>query len=553
MGIVGTDGNDSLHFQGTLGQLTMSITNPFSNEIIDIDDEFRINTTTYDGLGGDDVLYMNNIADALFLVNDAGEQTIMNIETIVAGDGGDVINLAHETVTIGDIIISGGYGDDILWGNVGNDYIRGIYGNDIIDGGPGDDILQGGDGDDRVSGGLGNDTVSGNDGNDILFGGNDIVSIVHDKDFVDSIVFPHLLEGVNIASLVPPGTSALGFAEDNMSVDFDAMATLTFRDGFAGYNNTLGIYSIAEDGTIEVANVLWANSKDAGIDIAHEIDLPVGANGGDFAFFIIADGDRVNNEYDGLDITGEGNIRFVYDFGGAGERAANISDDGSFITIVYDDGVIVQALDGPHYHTTERGESTDINWDGQTHMISGLVDVGQQDVLRIGFEDLPNLGDADYEDVFFDFNVIETITTPASENGDDILEGGYGDDILYGGNGDDILIIGIGQDDVYGGGGNDTFLYEFYFEGIDTLVDTIHDFEMGANNDVLDINDILQDYSSIDDAIEDFVEVTSLNGDTHVYVNVDGADNDFVQILTLTGVDTTLLDMLNSGNLVVEL
>ena len=70
---------------------------------------------------------------------------------------------------------------------------------------------------------------------------------------------------------------------------------------------------------------------------------------------------------------------------------------------------------------------------------------------------------------------------------------------------------------------------------------------------MLDINDILQDYSSIDDAIEDFVEVTSLNGDTHVYVNVDGADNDFVQILTLTGVDTTLLDMLNSGNLVVEL
>ena len=547
-----TNGNDFISFQGTLGQLTTSITNPFSGEIIDIDDTYLVNNTIYDGLGGFDRLTMSNIGDALFITNDVGQQMIMNIEQIVAGGGGDIVHLASEDIVLDDIQIAGGANADIIWSNHGDDLVTGGNGNDIIDGGPGDDILRGDNGDDRINGGDGNDVVEGGNDDDILFGGWPVLPQTFDKDFFDTVTFPHLMEGVNIANLVPPGTNALGFADGNMSVDFDAQATLTFRDGFAGYNNTLGVYSIAEDGTIEMADVLWANSKDAGIDVAHVIDLPVGENGGDFGFFIIADGDRVNNEYTNLDITGDGNISFIYDYGGAGERTATINDDGNLVTIVYNDGLTEVALNGPHYHThKERGGDTSINWDGQTHMVSGLVDIGLQDVLRIGFEDLPNLGDADYEDVFFDFNINEEIITPASENGDDILDGGAGNDVLYGQNGDDILIMGRGQDDAYGGGDDDIFLYDFGGGGMptDTLVDTIHDF--GVGNDILDISDILQGYNPVDDDIADFVEVTSLNGDTHVNVNIDGVNNDFIQVVILTGVDTTLNDMLNNGELVV--
>src|SRR5690606_24664226 len=136
-------------------------------------------------------------------------------------------------------------------------------------------------------------------------------------------------------------------------------------------------------------------------------------------------------------------------------------DDGNRVVAVYNDGVSEQVLNGYHYHTTERGGDTSINWDGQAHMVSGLVDIGQHDVLRIGFEDLPNLGDADYEDVFFDINIDEIIVEGDSEDGDDILIGGAGNDILYGQDGDDILVVGQGYDQIYGGRGNDTIVFNF--------------------------------------------------------------------------------------------
>jgi len=269
---------------------------------------------------------------------------------------------------------------------------------------------------------LGDDRVVGGDGDDILYGGTDLGLMNLDKDFIDNITFPDLIEGTDIQNLIPPGSPALGINSDNLTVDYGATATVTFREGFAGYNNTLGIYSIGEDGTISMASVLWENVKDAGINSEHSIDLPVGEDGGQFGFFIIADGDRVNNGYDGLDITGDGVVSFVYDHGGAGERAATIFDDGGMVSIVYNDGVTEMVLDGYHYHTTPRGDTPDINWDGETHGVSGLLDMANQDVLRIGFEDLPNLGDADYEDVLFDLD-IDQIHVDASEQGAGTLIG----------------------------------------------------------------------------------------------------------------------------------
>ena len=543
-----TNGNDTIFFQGTLGQLTMALVNPYSGEILFIDDEKNINIASYDGLNGNDTMLLTNLGDALFLTDNMGVQVVKNIESFIAGDGGDVINLAHQTIVYNNTLMSGGEGHDILWGNAGVDQIFGSGGNDHIDGGPGHDSLFGNNDNDRVNGGAGNDRVDGGLGDDILFGGNDVPPVVLDKEFSDSVIFPHLLEGVNIVDLVPPGTPALGYEQGNMTVNFAASATLTFREGFAGYNNTLGVYRIAADGTIEAAKVLWGNTKDAGLGVAHEIDLPVGAEGGDFGFFIIADGERVNNHYNGLDITGDGVVRFVYDYGLGTERAATVHDNGNRVSMVYDDGSTMLVLGGPHYHTTERGGSTAINWDGQSHMVSGLVDVGQQDVLRIGFEDLPNLGDADYEDVFFDFNINEVIIQGATENGNDSLIGGAGDDLLYGQNGNDILVIGDGLDHAYGDNGSDQFVYDIF----DALVDTIHDFEVGMGKDVLNITDILEGYDPLSDAIADFVQIDSQNGDTYVNINADGAGNDFTQMAVLTGVDTTLADLINNGNLVAN-
>ncbi len=544
-----TNFDDVLFFQGELGHLTVTLINPYSGEIIEIDDDYNINTGTYDGLGGNDTLIFTNLGDAVFMVNAMHLQILANIETFIAGDGGDLLVLADAVITTGDLTIFGGEGNDILWANIGNDQVIAAGGDDRVDGGPGNDQIFGENDNDALNGGDGNDYLDGGDGNDILYGGNWVAPVVQDKNFSDDVIFPHLMEGVNIVNLVPPGTPALGVRDGNLSVDFAAQATLTFRDGFAGYNNTLGVYSIAADGTMQMGTILWANTKTAGIDTAHVIDLPVGGGGGDFSFFIIANGDRVNSGYAGLDITGEGHIRFVYDYGLITERDAKITDNNSRVRVVYDDGVTERVLSGPDYHTTDRGGPTTINTDNRDHVVSGLVSIGQNDVLRIGFEDLPNLGDADYEDVFFDLNIKEVVTEGDSEDGNDTLIGGAGDDILYGQDGNDILVVGQGMDDIYGGRGNDTVVFDF----LDAAVDTIHGFETGAGHDVLNITDILTGYDALSDLLSDFVQIQALNGDTHVRINADGdSGGAFTAIAVMAGVETTLAALIAAGNLVAD-
>src|SRR5690606_35969753 len=99
-----------------------------------------------------------------------------------------------------------------------------------------------------------------------------------------------------------------------------------------------------------------------------------------------------------------GTLSFVYNYGKADARAAKITDANSKVSLVYDDGATVRVISGDLFFTTDRGGSTAINEDGKTHVVSGLMP-GDTDTLRIGFEDLHNVGDGDYEDVLFDLNV----------------------------------------------------------------------------------------------------------------------------------------------------
>jgi len=960
--VTGTSGNDTLEFEGSLGQFTKLLVNPYSGFSVFVDEEKNINEGIYDGQGGFDTISMTVFGDVLTLTDDQGTILVSNVEQISAGNDGDIVILADNNLSYGNVRVGGGTQQDIIWTNSGNDTINGGGGNDILDGGPGndalfggndtfgnenDDMLSGGDGNDTLEGQLGNDllqggtgddfyiyeagdgndiiqetsgndtirfvsnsitltgltfvedgndliidtdfsgnntitienhfaqdgsgfvetlrfsdgtvfdlstlnfnddpvaeddsfsgdedtqitgnvlsdngngadsdvdgddltvqpgtlstamggtvellsdgsftytsaegffgtdnfdytvldgqggqdigtvtlnvqddpnliigtndgetlngmegdqeirgldgddtlfgqegndTLLGGDGNDILWGGDgQTQSFSMDKVFNDHIAFPNVTENKDISNLRPPGDPALGVKDGNLSVDFDATAELTFRNSFANYNNTLGVYSIASDGTIQMASVLWENVKDAGVDVTHQIDIPGGENGGDFGFFVIANGDRVNQGYDNLDITGEGNIRFVYDFGGANEREANISDNGENISVVYDDGTNVQVLSGPVYHTTSREGSADLNPDGKTHVISGLTSDGSEissfnpaksdfkgrvdevskdgitvstddgllkyagrhdafgikgngskeisgdetlsvsldegassvtltltkiswlekfgsldfdiymsgqqnpvhhefklydgefegsdtvkltlnasdfgsnsdmitgfdlsahdswffdvsflvkdieaegapildtDTLRIGFEDLPMLGDADYEDVLFDLN-INPETVVITQPGDDVLIGGAGNDILYGEGGNDLLIVGEGLDTMTGGEGSDTFA----FDTLDQDADIIKDFETGENGDILNISDILENYDPLSDAISDFVELTDNGGDTEIGINADGdAGGNFETLAVIEGGigDQTLSDLIANGNLVAD-
>lgn len=552
-----TSGNDFLFFQGTLGQLTTSLVNAYSGEVIMVDDEYKINNTTYDGQEGFDYILMGSDGDALFIHSITAQQNdgtaiqvVQNIESIIAGDGGDIIDLSSTEFILGDVSISGGRGNDILWGNVGNDTISGAQGDDIIDGGPGNDILNGNLDNDIITGGIGDDRINGGSGDDILYGGWDLGLTELDKDFEENITFPDLIPGKNVFDLMPSNTDALGISNDNLTVDFDATATITFRDGFAGYKNTLGIYKIEDDGSISNAKALWGNVKTAGINSEHQIDLPVDADGGTFGFFIISNGYNHNSGYSGLNIEGEGNLKFIYDLNGANERVATVNDDGNLVSVIYDDGVTVETLSGPHYHTTPRGGSNIINSDGETHALSGIIADGNDNILRIGFEDLTNLGDADFEDVLFDLDV-NTVQFDDSEAGADTLIGGAGNDEIYGEGGEDLLAVGEGMDTIVGGRDSDVIGYTFF----DTEIDTIIGFETGAGGDILNISNIIIGYDAVDDAIADFIQLSASGDDTNILIDRDGTgtDHTFETIATIqNGISDSVSDLMSNGNLVAD-
>src|SRR3989338_5118376 len=155
--------------------------NPYSGDRVSI--AYRNKSfDAFDGGDGNDVLYLTNASDAIFLddslsLNSGKDgQRIANIETINAGDGDDVIDLSSNKYTYGNVTLNGGNGNDVLWSNDGNDILNGDAGNDTIKGYDGDDIIKGGIGNDTIDGGKDNDKITGGLGADILSGGigNDV-------------------------------------------------------------------------------------------------------------------------------------------------------------------------------------------------------------------------------------------------------------------------------------------------------------------------------------------------------------------------------------------
>ncbi len=554
-----------IYVPGELTYVSETLTNPYTGHQLTIDGDYYVNNSIVLGEeDGDDGIYGSVFDQYWRIESSGGEPLLVNIMQFYSAPGDDIVILASEENVQGDLTIHVSEGDDVVWANAGNDIIGGQSGNDFLHGGPGDDVidghedhdilvgasgddvLDGGSGDDELDGGEGDDTLYGGAGRDILIGGADD-SVTLDKDFIDSIAFPDLTERVNIRNLKPPGDPSLGVNDGNLDIEFDATAEITFRQGFAGYNNSLGVYRIAEDGTIEMASLLWENVKDAGIDQTHLVDLPLGEDGGEIGFFIIANGDRRNN-YDNMDTDEAGNIRFVYDHGGANERDATIYDNGDDITIVYDDGIMSHDLKGYTYHTTARDGASDLNPDGEVHVVSGLAEVDNDDVLRIGFEDLPNLGDADFEDVLFDVNIVSENVAVGEVDGNDVLDGGAGDDMLYGGAGDDLLIFGDGTDELTGGSGSDVFALTL----IDGMVDTVFGFD-ASEGDAINITDVLVGYDPLSDAITDFVLFTDNNGDTEVHINVDGSGDDAQLAFVVDGgVGASVSELFESGALIAD-
>ncbi len=701
--IMGTSGDDVLLFTGALTHLSFSLTNPYDGSIVFIDDDYVSSSFSYDGGDGTDTLLMTAVGDSLFYTVSSNIM-FMNIERIVAGNGGDLIILSDATLSLSAVNVDGGGNSDIIWTNIGDDVINGRLGNDLLnagpgndtvngnedsdtliggdgndtlnggsgadilhgdagndtllsafdglyavgstfqhagspgiggngetvavgnairtfdfyDGGAGDDVLQltagsdafslwdptapshadatllrlaaveeirvgngndavnltdaahsygdiriygeagndtlwsssgndlldGGTGNDRLDGGAGNDHLVGGDGDDILRGGpNGSISGVfqtatYDKDFSGDTVFPPVQEKQKLTHM-----ETLGVARGDLNVTYDTTATLTFQGSGAGYKNMLGVYTIQADGRITDVHMAWENLKTAAAGSQFTFDVKAGTSIG---FFLVADGFKVNKiAQKGYDFD-DGTLRFVYKNNTAQERDANIHDAGSKVKLVYEiDGKEV-VLKDHIYHSSERGGDYSLNMDHKVHVVSGLAHAGDHDTLRLGFEDLNNWGDADFNDAVFDLSFAAKTVQTLLIHDNDILEGGNGNDTLYGGVGDDILNGGPGMDTLYGEEGADRFLYQ----SMDDSGDIIKDFQSGSGGDIIDIAALLQGYDAAMDAIADFVRLTQSGGNTLLEVNADGAGTDFIAVAMLENVSGLDLGrMVAQGNL----
>lgn len=207
--------------------------------------------------------------------------------------------------------------------------------------------------------------------------------------------FPDLNEFSKLDS-----TSSLGLGKDILNFSREALATIKMVEAGGSFKNVLGYYSVFSDGTIRDVSIAFSNTRSAESGLTHHFETS--ANGTSLNFFVIGNGYSLNRVFSRTDFD-EGDLSFVYHYGQDDERPATIHDKADDISLIYTDGEGKDVeVKGPVYHATESGTEGNINAGGNVHVVSGLVEDGENDVLRIGFEDFPGLGDADFNDIVFD-------------------------------------------------------------------------------------------------------------------------------------------------------
>jgi Ca2+-binding RTX toxin-like protein len=182
-----------------------------------------------------------------------------------------------------------------------------------------------------------------------------------------------------------------GVTMSDLELARDHPVSVTFLGESAGYRNTIGYYKISDDGTMSDVKLIWENASAirSGGDLvpgSTSVDLEAAA-GEQLAFFIVANGDR-NNNFDNFT---DGAYVFR-----DGEGLATVNSEEPALFFVAADGT-EHAVTGPIYHTTEHDGANQLNSDGLVHTVSNIDPATGG--LTIGFEDLLNQGDKDFNDL----------------------------------------------------------------------------------------------------------------------------------------------------------
>jgi len=173
--------------------------------------------------------------------------------------------------------------------------------------------------------------------------------------------------------------------------------TITMAEAKSGLKNILGKYSVDEQGTIRGVSVLVHNTRD--VKSGDKYSFLQDGPSDNLQFFLISNGHAYNKSLED-NKQSNGAFRFVVNSGTEQERLAKITDDPEAIELVYQTEDKTTQVEGNVYHTVD----SSLNNDNKEHSISGLA-TSDETTLRVGFEDFPNLGDRDFNDVVFDVNI----------------------------------------------------------------------------------------------------------------------------------------------------
>lgn len=440
------------------------------------------------------LVYTGTTTDTIITIdqirNVANDDVAYSIDEIVFAD-----NFSIDFLDL-SFVIEGTDSAETVNGDSSANYIISHDGGDTVYAGDDDDFVYGGIDDDIIYGGNGDDVLMGSAGNDSIYGeaGNDHLSGWNDDDVLYGGDGNDVLHGFSGADILYGGD---GDDELYGGGDNDIL------DGGAGNDVMNGS---SQDDTYYYISGLDEINELKGDDVIY---IQGGVSIEDLSFAETGNWDVTITIDSGVDEIEMGHVR----------QNANRWPE----TLIFDDAFETDQL--PNYASWLNGTTGNDSVSGNSN-----------DNVLIGNDGNDTL-DAD--------------------GGHDDLHGGSGDDILYGDAGNDFIHGGIDDDDLYGGAGTD-ILYggdgadSFYFEsGLISEVDEIRDFST-AQDDAINIADILTGYDFGVDDITEWVQITDNGTDSTLSVDADGGADSFVSIATITGVTglTDEADLETNGYLI---
>lgn len=450
--------NDLLTYVSTGEQIT------FTDQFLNFNGGTTVEKTVIFQINDGPELVFENFDEWVYTF---GSDDVVTGQTVFSDGGNDTL-----TGTAADDNLAAGGGDDYLDGLTGSDYLDGGQGNDILnftyEGGQTEDYYMGASGDDTLrvnmtqqefdTADLRNELFdlqnfiadNGDAGtqNGLAFTGSNLGLTAVDFENLEVYVDGNLTEvtpiEVNIAPELTGTTSATGSISEinieyildpvpqdfpdlvegkrlkpdsiingtnreNLSFDNAHQANVNFVSEAAGYKNALGMYTVSPDGTISNVEFLSENASGTGKGVRGGGDFNEGDLLGDLGtldagteigFFIVANGYNMNQKFSNVDMDNGG-----FEFQNSSGTAVNLADQYADTDLVFvnDDGSI-QEIKGSVYHAS----SSTLNADGNIHAVSGVNEDGK---LVIGFEDLKNLGDGDFDDLVIELDVADATDT----------------------------------------------------------------------------------------------------------------------------------------------